>query len=180
MSRIGRLPVAIPAGVTVNIDNNVVKVKGPLGENSVSYIDPITVTIEDNNIYVRRPDDKKENRALHGLYRAMIYNAVTGVTKLFERGLMVKGVGFKMNKAGKKVTMNIGYSHPVEIIEPDGVTIDVISNQELKVSGIDKAKVGQCAADIKSVKPVEPYHNYGIYYKDEVVVKKEGKTAGKK
>jgi len=180
MSRIGRLPVAIPAGVTVKVSDNVVSVKGPLGENSVKYIDPITVTVEERNVYVRRPNDQKENRALHGLYRAMIANAVDGVQKLFTRGLIVHGVGYKMNKQGKKVVMNIGFSHPVEIFEPEGVTIDVISNGELLVKGIDKALVGQTAANIKAVKPVEPYHNYGIRYKDEKVIKKEGKTAGKK
>ena len=159
MSRIGRLPVVIPQGVTVTFADGVATVKGPLGTLS------------------------EETKALHGLYRATLHNMVEGVTKGFEKHLMISGVGVKVALQGTKLVMNIGFSHPVEVEQPKGITFAVVNATpnlvEIAVKGIDKIEVGQCAATIKAIKKVEPYHGYGIYYKDEVVVRKEGKTAGK-
>jgi len=181
MSRIGRLPIAVPAGVTVNVSaDKVVTVKGPLGQleekiNS-KYID---VDVQAGVIHVTRKLETKEVKSLHGLYRMLIANMVTGVTKGFSRKLIVNGVGYKCSVAGNKLTMNIGFSHPVEIIAPEGVTIKCITPTEIEVSGISKQCVGQTAAVIRAAKVVEPYHLYGIRYSDEYVQKKEGKTAGK-
>ena len=143
----------------------------------------MTVKVEGNEIIVTRPDDAKENRSLHGLTRTIIHNMVEGVTKGFEKHLMISGVGVKVTLQGTKLVMNIGFSHPVEVEQPKGITFAVVNATpnlvEIAVKGIDKIEVGQCAATIKAIKKVEPYHGYGIYYKDEVVVRKEGKTAGK-
>lgn len=180
MSRIGRLPVAIPAGVTVSVDGPVVKVSGPKGTLSREIASSkIIVKVEGAEVHVTRADDKKESRSLHGLYRQLIANMVAGVVTPFTRTLIIQGVGYKAAVSGNKLTMNIGYSHPVDYVAPEGITITCPDITTVVVSGIDKELVGQTAATIRSKRPVEPYHNYGLHYSDEVLVKKEGKTAGK-
>lgn len=179
MSRIGRLVINVPAGVTVTSDKNLVTVKGPRG-TLTQEIDPrISLDIAEKEVHVKRANDEKELKAKHGLYRCLINNMVIGVTKGFEKALVVTGVGYKVTKQGNKVVFNIGYSHPITVTEPEGITIDVTAPTELTVKGNDKAAVGQCAADIKALRKPEPYHGYGIRYKDETILRKEGKTAGK-
>mgnify|MGYP003439388385 FL=1 len=179
MSRIGRAPITVPAGVTIDNTNNLITVKGPLGTLTQQVDSSITVKVDGNVLTVERHSDDKEHRALHGLYRALINNMVTGVTKGFEKHLIVAGVGYKVQATDTKLTMNIGFSHPVEFTAPAGITFAMAAPLEIVVKGIDRQLVGQMAATIKASKPVEPYHGYGIHYKDEVVVRKEGKTAGK-
>jgi large subunit ribosomal protein L6 len=179
MSRIGRAPITVPAGVTIDNTNNLITVKGPLGTLTQQVDNSITVKVENNVLTVERHSDDKEHRALHGLYRALINNMVTGVTKGFEKHLIVAGVGYKVQATDTKLTMNIGFSHPVEFTAPAGITFAMAAPLEIVVKGIDRQLVGQMAATIKAAKPVEPYHGYGIHYKDEVVIRKEGKTAGK-
>ena len=180
MSRIGKMKIAVPAGVTVEEKDRVIYVKGPKGELSTAIkSDKITVKIEANEISVLRADDNKESRSLHGLYRMLIANMVTGVVTPFTKTLIIAGVGYKANVAGKKLTLNLGLSHPVEIAIPDGITITCPDLLTVIVSGVNKEQVGQVAAQIKAKRPVEPYHGYGIHYSDEVVIRKEGKTAGK-
>lgn len=179
MSRIGRAPITVPAGVTIDNTNNLITVKGPLGTLTQQVDSSITVKVENNVLTVERHSDDKEHRALHGLYRALINNMVTGVTKGFEKHLIVAGVGYKVQATDTKLTMNIGFSHPVEFTAPAGITFAMAAPLEIVVKGIDRHLVGQMAATIKAAKPVEPYHGYGIHYKDEVVIRKEGKTAGK-
>ena len=179
MSRIGRAPITVPAGVTIDNTNNLITVKGPLGTLTQQVDSSIIVKIDGNVLTVERHSDDKDHRALHGLYRALINNMVTGVTKGFEKHLIVAGVGYKVTATDTKLTMNIGFSHPVEFTAPAGITFAMAAPLEIVVKGIDRQLVGQVAATIKAIKPVEPYHGYGIHYKDEVVVRKEGKTAGK-
>ena len=179
MSRIGRAPIAIPQGVTVDINNNLVTVKGPLGALSQTVDKSIDVKVEDGHVVCTRHTDDKDHRALHGLYRALIHNMVVGVTKGFEKSLIVNGVGYKVTLSGNKMTLNIGFSHPVEITAPEGITFAQPQPLEIVVKGIDRQLVGQTAATIKAIKPVEPYHNYGIHYKDETVIHKVGKRATK-
>ena len=176
MSRIGKLPVAIPAGVTVTISaDRIVSVKGPKGEDS-TYVDPaIAIEIKDNVITFTRNSEDKAIRAKHGLYRALVANMVKGVVTPYEKALIVNGVGYKVAKQGKKIIFNVGYSHPVEVEEPAGITIDVASPTEVVVKGINKDAVGQCAANIRKIRLPEPYHGYGIRYKDEHIQMKEGK-----
>ena len=179
MSRIGRMPIALPEGVEVKVENGIVSVKGPKGQLSQQIGKEISVNIENNVIVLSRANDKKEVRAQHGLYRALINNMVIGVTKGFEKALIVNGVGYKAQVQGNKLILNIGYSHPIEIEAPEGITIECPQLTEVVVKGIDKTVVGQVAANIRAKREVEPYHSYGIRYKDEVVITKEGKTAGK-
>ena len=179
MSRIGRAPIAIPQGVTDDIHNNLVTVKGPLGALSQTVDKSIDVKVEDGHVVCTRHTDDKDHRALHGLYRALIHNMVVGVTKGFEKSLSVNGVGYKVTLSGNKMTLNIGFSHPVEFTAPEGITFAQPQPLEIVVKGIDRQLVGQTAATIKAIKPVEPYHNYGIHYKDETVIHKVGKRATK-
>lgn len=179
MSRIGRLPIAIPSGVTVKIDENTVAVKGPLGELTRTIDTKISAKTEDGKILVSRASDDKEMRAKHGLYRALINNMILGVTKGFGKKLVVSGVGYKCAVAGNKLTMNIGFSHAVEVIAAEGINITCPTPNEIEIKGIDKELVGQFAANIRDIKRVEPYHGYGIRYFDEVVIHKEGKKAAK-
>lgn len=179
MSRIGRAPIAIPQGVTVDINNNLVTVKGPLGTLSQTVDKSIDVKVEDGHVVCTRHTDDKDHRALHGLYRALIHNMVVGVTKGFEKSLIVNGVGYKVTLSGNKMILNIGFSHPVEFTAPEGITFAQPQPLEIVVKGIDRQLVGQTAATIKAIKPVEPYHNYGIHYKDETVIHKVGKRATK-
>lgn len=179
MSRIGRMPIVLPEGVEVKVENGLVSVKGPKGQLAQQIGKEISVNIEGNTVVLTRANDKKEVRAQHGLYRALINNMVIGVTKGFEKALIVNGVGYKAQVQGKKLILNIGYSHPIEIEAPEGITIECPQLTEVVVKGIDKTLVGQVAANIRAKREVEPYHSYGIRYKDEVVITKEGKTAGK-
>lgn len=180
MSRIGKLPITIPAGVTAEIKDNVIVVKGPKGSLSKNIDSNISVEIKDGVISLSRANDEKAVKAKHGLYRALIANMITGVSKGFEKSLMFKGVGYKLTKNGKKFVMDIGYSHPKTFEEPEGITIDIVSQEEVVVKGIDNDLVGKVAAQIKAIRPVEPYHMYGIRYKDEVVIRKVSKSVKKK
>lgn len=176
MSRIGRLPVNIPAGVTVEYKDNVVTVKGPKGTLTREILDKnIVVKVEGAQVHVERTREDKSVKSKHGLYRQLINNMVQGVVNPFSRTLIVNGVGWKAAVSGKKLTMNIGYSHPVDYTAPENITITCPDQNTIVVTGIDKELVGQTAATIKSKRPVEPYHAYGLRYSDEVVVMKEGK-----
>lgn len=185
MSRIGKSPIELPAGVTAQINDSVVTVTGPLGKLE-RRIDPvITVTIDGNTLHFTRSSEDKNIRAKHGLFRALVHNMVVGVTQGYKKVLTINGVGFKANKQGNKLILNIGYTDPREMEEIDGIKLNVLDANNIEVSGIDKELVGQFSAKIRSLRPVEPYHGYGVRYKDEVVVHKEGKkaataTAGKK
>ena len=179
MSRIGRLPVAIPAGVTVTIaENNKVTVKGPKGELTREFVPEMTIEEKEGHIVVTRPNDLKRNKALHGLTRSLINNMVTGVSNGYEKTLEINGVGYRAAKQGKKLVLTLGYSHPVEMEDPDGVETTVDGNK-IVVKGIDKEKVGQYAAEIREKRKPEPYKGKGIKYADEVIRRKVGKT-GKK
>lgn len=181
MSRIGRMPIAVPAGVEVKIaDGNVVTVKGPKGTLTQNLAAAMTIKQEGNEILVTRPNDEKTNRALHGLTRTLLHNMIVGVTEGFKKELDVNGVGYRVAKEGKKLVMNIGFSHQVTMEEPEGITIDVPGPNKIIVSGADKQKVGQFAAEIREKRPPEPYKGKGIKYTDEVIRRKEGKTGAKK
>lgn len=180
MSRIGRLHIDVPAGVSVNFADGVVTVKGPKGELSRKIEEKkINVEVEGSVVKVTRADDAKQTKAKHGLYRQLVANMVKGVVEPFTKTLIIAGVGYKANVAGNKLTMNIGYSHPVECVAPEGITLACPDITTVTVTGIDKELVGQTAANIRAKRPVEPYHGYGLHYSDEVVLHKEGKTAGK-
>lgn len=179
MSRIGKAPVTIPAGVTVEVKDNYFTVKGPKGTLTQDYNNKISINVEANVVTLTRANDEPQTRAMHGLYRALLNNMVIGVTEGYKKTLVIAGVGFKVAKQGNKVVLNVGYSHPVEVVEEDGITLECPSVTEITVSGIDKTKVGQFAANIRSIREPEPYHGYGIHYSDEVIERKEGKTAGK-
>ena len=180
MSRVGRLPIAIPAGVTVTVDEaNVVTVKGPKGQLVKAMDKDMNIAVEDNQVVVTRPSDVKEHRALHGLTRALINNMITGVEKGYSKTLELVGVGYRAQLQGKKLVMNLGYSHPVEIEPVDGITFETPAATKVVVKGIDKEKVGFAAADIRKWRLPEPYKGKGIKYEDEVIRRKEGKT-GKK
>lgn len=180
MSRIGRLPIALPQGVAVTLgENNLVTVKGPKGTMVKEMSKTIDIKIEENTVYVNRPNDEKEVRALHGLTRALIANMIIGVSQGYQKNLDLVGVGYKASKQGKKLVLNVGYSHPVEIVEPEGITIEIPAATQIIVKGIDKELVGHVAARIRDVRRPEPYLGKGIKYSDEVIRRKEGKT-GKK
>ena len=180
MSRIGNAIINIPAGVTVDISANVITVKGPKGTLSQAYDPIITPVIEGSVLKFTRANDQGPTKAKHGLYRALTANMVKGVTEGYKKTLIVNGVGWKVAKQGKKLVMNVGFSHPVEMEEIEGITIDCPSQTEITVSGIDKDKVGQFAAIVRGVREPEPYHGYGIRYSDEVIERKVGKAAGAK
>jgi len=179
MSRIGNKPITVPAGVEVKLDGCHLSVKGPKGTLERDIHKNMTVKIDGNVITVERPNDEKENRSLHGLTRTLINNMITGVTEEFTRKLEVNGVGYRAQKQGKKLVLTLGYSHPVEMQEPEGITFDVPNPNEIIVRGIDKEKVGQTAAVIRTKRPPEVYRGKGIKYAEEVIRRKEGK-AGKK
>jgi len=179
MSRIGRAPVQIPAGVTVEVKETVFTVKGPKGTLTQDYDPKITITVEGNVATLTRANEQKETKAKHGLYRALLQNMVKGVTDGYEKVLVVNGVGWKVQKQGNGLVLNVGFSHPVEVPATEGITLDCPSQTEISVKGIDKVAVGQVAASIRAIRVPEPYHGYGIRYKDEVIERKEGKTAGK-
>ena len=176
MSRVGKKPIEIPAGVTVTINGSVVTVKGPKGELTRTFNPDIEIKIEENIINVSRPSDSKEHRALHGTTRALLANMVEGVSKGFERGLELIGVGYRAQKQGNKLVLNVGYSHPVEIEPEAGLEIEVPANTKIIVKGTSKERVGALAANIRDVRPPEPYKGKGIRYEGEFVRRKEGKT----
>jgi len=180
MSRIGKLPVVIPAGVTVTVDeNNVVTVKGPKGELVKAMHENMSIAVENNEVLVTRPNDIKENRALHGLTRALIHNMVVGVSEGFQKTLELVGVGYRAQLQGKKLVMNLGYSHPVEVEPMDGITFETPAATTVVIKGIDKQVVGAQAADIRRWRKPEPYKGKGIKFEGEHIRRKEGKT-GKK
>ena len=180
MSRIGRLPVAIPAGVTVELaENNKITVKGPKGTLERELPTEMEIKVDGETIVVTRPNDLKRMKSLHGLTRTLINNMVVGVTNGYEKVLEVNGVGYRAAKSGNKLTLSLGYSHPVEMIDPEGVETVVEGQNKIVVKGIDKEKVGQYAAEIRDKRRPEPYKGKGIKYSDEVIRRKVGKT-GKK
>ncbi|NTW62349.1 50S ribosomal protein L6 [Candidatus Saccharibacteria bacterium] len=177
MSRIGKLPIDVPTGVTITVDSDVISVKGPKGELTVPHLSDVTVALEGTQAIVTRKDDERIAKAQHGLQRALLNNAVVGVTKGFEKKLEVNGVGFRVSGGGNAIEMLLGFSHPVKYTAPQGVLLTV-DKMNIIVSGIDKQAVGQSAAEIRSLKKPEPYKGKGIKYEDEVVRRKAGK-AGK-
>lgn len=177
MSRIGKQPIAIPAGVTVKVDdNNYIVVTGPKGTLERKLVDDMNIAVEATEVVVTRPSDLKRHKALHGLTRTLIYNMVVGVTEGYKKTLEINGVGYRAAKAGDKLTLTLGYSHPVEMIDPDGITSEVEGQNKIHISGIDKEKVGQYAAEIRSKRKPEPYKGKGIKYSTERIRRKAGKT----
>lgn len=177
MSRIGKLPIQVPSGVTITVGDDSITVAGSKGQLVVPHLSNVTVTIEDGSAVVARKDDERVSRAQHGLQRALLNNAVEGVTKGYEKKLEVNGVGFRVNGGGQELDMALGFSHPVKYKAPDGIQLTV-NKMEITVAGIDKQLVGQTAADIRALKKPEPYKGKGIKYADEVILRKAGK-AGK-
>ena len=177
MSRIGKLPISIPAGVTITVaDDNTVTVKGPKGQLSEKISQRMELGLEDGVFSVKRPTDNKEDRALHGLSRSLINNMVIGVTNGYQKNLDIVGTGYRAQMQGKKLVLNMGYSHPVEFEQPEGIEFEVPAPNKVVVKGISKQRVGQIAADIRAVREPEPYKGKGIKYDYEVVRRKEGKT----
>jgi len=180
MSRIGKLPVVIPAGVEIKLGKgNLITVKGPKGTLERKLADDMNIAIEDGQVVVTRPSDLKKHRSLHGLTRTLIFNMVVGVTEGYQKVLEVNGVGYRAAKSGKKLTLTLGYSHPVEMDDPEGIEAVLEGQNKIIVKGIDKEKVGQFAAEIRAKRPPEPYKGKGIKYADETIRRKVGKT-GKK
>ena len=176
MSRIGRKPINIPAGVEVKVDGSCVTVKGPKGTLTQKFNSNMNIAVEGTEIIVTRPNDEKDNRALHGLTRTLIANMIVGVTEEFKKELEVNGVGYRVNKQGKDLVMNLGFSHNVVISETEDVKIDVAGANKIVIHGLDKQKVGQFAAEVRAKRPPEPYKGKGIKYSNEVIRRKEGKT----
>ena len=180
MSRIGKEPVAIPSGVEVKLDNNVITVKGSKGTLTRELHPNMKVELKDNTVVVTRPNDEKENRALHGLTRTLIANMIKGVSEGFTKELEVNGVGYRAQKQGNKLVLNLGFSHSVEFVEPEGITFDVPNPNSIIVKGINNEAVGQIAAEIRAKREPEPYKGKGIKYTTERIRRKEGKTGAKK
>ncbi|MFD0872490.1 50S ribosomal protein L6 [Chlamydia abortus] len=180
MSRVGRKPIAVPGGVTVTLDNSVITVKGPKGTLTRELHKEINVNIEDNTILIERPSDNKLHRSLHGTTRTVVANMVNGVTEGYAKALELVGVGYRANKSGNKLVLNVGYSHPVEIEAEEGIEFEVPSNTKVIVKGIDKEQVGATAAKIRSIRKPEPYKGKGIKYEGERIIRKEGKAGKKK
>lgn len=178
MSRIGRLPIDIPSGVTVTVDGQAVSVKGPKGELALTVAKPIEVTVEEGQVLVSRPDDERESRSLHGLTRTLINNDIIGVTQGYTKGLEVVGTGYRVAQKGAAVEFALGFSHPVLVEPPVGITLTVEGNNKVTVSGISKQAVGEAAANIRKIRKPEPYKGKGVRYAGEVVRRKAGK-AGK-
>jgi large subunit ribosomal protein L6 len=176
MSRVGKKPIVIPAGVTVTLNNNTATVKGPMGELTRTFHSDMTINVEENLVTITRPSEAKEHRALHGTTRAVLANMVEGVSTGFTRGLELIGVGYRAQKQGNKLVLNVGYSHPVEIEAEEGLEIEVPANTRIIIKGTDKERVGALAANIRGVRPPEPYKGKGIRYEGEFVRRKEGKT----
>ena len=181
MSRIGKAPITVPAGVDIKIESgNVVTVKGPKGTLTQTLHGKMLIKQDTGVVSVERPNDEKENRSLHGLTRTLINNMVIGVTVGYSKELEINGVGYRAQKQGKSVVMNLGFSHPITIDETSSIALDVPAPNKLIVSGIDKQAVGQFAAEVREIRPPEPYNGKGIKYATEVIRRKEGKTASKK
>lgn len=181
MSRIGKMPISVPAGVDVKIDSSVVTVKGPKGTLTKEFSDSMIIESKDGVITVSRPNDQKVNRSLHGLTRTLIHNMVEGVTNGYSKTLEIEGVGYRAAKQGKNLVMNLGFSHQVIVPEKDGITIDVPQPNKVVINGIDKQAVGQFAAEVREKRPPEPYKGKGIRYAGERIIRKEGKAGkGKK
>lgn len=181
MSRIGRMPISLPSNVEVTVgEGNLVTVKGPKGTLTQKLSEKMTLTREDNVIHVTRPNDEKENRALHGLTRTLLNNMVVGVTEGYKKELDVNGVGYRVAKEGNKLVMNLGYSHQVVVEEIPGIEIEVPGPNKIIIHGCDKQQVGQFAAEVREKRPPEPYKGKGIKYTDEVIRRKAGKTGAKK
>lgn len=180
MSRIGKEPIAIPAGVEVKVDGNTVTIKGGKGTLTRTIHANMKVAVENNEIKVTRPDDTKQNKELHGLTRSLLNNMVKGVAEGFEKTLEINGVGYRAQKQGNKLVMNLGYSHTVEMEEPEGITVEVPNPNSIIVKGIDNEKVGAFAAEIRTKRLPEPYKGKGIKYSTETIRRKEGKTGAKK
>jgi len=181
MSRIGRMPITVPAGVTVDIaEGNVVTVKGPKGELTQALRPEMKLKLDGAVLTVERPSEDKLHRSLHGLTRSLLHNMVVGVTEGYKKELEVNGVGYRVSKEGNNLVMNLGYSHPITVAETDGITIDVPAPNKIVISGCDKQKVGQFAAEVREKRPPEPYKGKGIKYADEVIRRKVGKTGAKK
>lgn len=181
MSRIGRQPIDIPNGIEVKIDGINVKVKGPKGSLESNFHEDMKISLKDNQVVVERPSDDKKHRSLHGLTRTLISNMIKGVTTGYSKELEINGVGYRAAKQGNNLVMNIGYSHQVIVPEVDGIKIEVPSPNKIVISGPDKQKVGQFAAEVREKRPPEPYKGKGIKYVDEIIIRKEGKAAkGKK
>ena len=176
MSRIGRLPIDIPAGVDVKVDGSAVTVKGPKGELALTVASPIEVKVDDGQVLVTRPDDERESRALHGLTRSLIANQIIGVTEGYSKGLEIVGTGYRVAQRGSSVEFALGFSHPVTVEPPAGITLTVEGNNKITVAGIDKQAVGETAANIRKIKKPEPYKGKGIRYAGEVVRRKAGKS----
>ena len=176
MSRIGRLPIPVPAGVEVKIDGNDVSVKGPKGTLSLVVSAPITVALEDGNVVVTRPDDERNSRSLHGLTRTLIANQIQGVTEGYTKGLEIVGTGYRVTAKGSDLEFALGYSHPILVTPPSGITFTVEGNTKVTVSGIDKQAVGEVAANIRKLRKPEPYKGKGVRYAGEVVRRKAGKS----
>lgn len=179
MSRIGNRKIEVPAGVTVTVEDNKVTVKGSKGELSLETVKDIKVELNENTITVSRNNDEKQTRAMHGTTNANITNMIKGVTDGFSKGLEIIGVGYRFNVKGTTLVINAGYSHPVELAVPTGLTVEQVSNTEINIKGIDKSLVGKFAAEVRDVRSPEPYKGKGIRYKDEFVRRKEGKKAAK-
>jgi large subunit ribosomal protein L6 len=179
MSRIGKKPVPIPGNVEVTVNGSTVKVKGPKGELTRTFVPTMKIRVEDGTVVIDRPSDEKGDRALHGLTRALIANMVQGVTDGFRKTLEIVGVGYRAEKKGKNLVVSVGYSHPVEYPEPAGITLTTPQPTVIVIEGIDKQKVGQVAAELREFRPPEPYKGKGIRYQGEQVRRKAGKTAGK-
>ncbi|GAB3404068.1 50S ribosomal protein L6 [Schumannella luteola] len=176
MSRIGRLPIDIPSGVTISIDGHAVAVKGPKGELSLVVASPIEVKLEDNQVLVSRPDDERASRSLHGLTRTLIANQIVGVTEGYSKGLEVVGTGYRVTAKGSSVEFALGYSHSITVDPPAGISFEVEGNNKLTVRGIDKQAVGEVAANIRKLRKPEPYKGKGVRYAGEVVRRKAGKS----
>ncbi len=181
MSRIGKNPITVPAGVEVKVDGSTVTVKGPKGTLSKEFKPSMKITVDGAVITVERPDDEAANRSLHGLTRTLINNMIIGVTEGYQKVLEINGVGYRCQKTGKDVNLNVGFSHPTIVSDTEDCTLEVPQPNQIIVKGIDKQKVGQYAAEIRSIRPPEPYKGKGIKYADEVIRRKEGKAGkGKK
>lgn len=179
MSRIGKELINMPAGVSAKFENGILTVTGPKGTLTQSIKPVITAKIEGQTLALEIAKQTAESNAMHGLYRALAHNMVVGVSEGFKKTLLISGVGYKASVSGNKLLLNLGFSHPVEIIIPSDIQVVCPSVTEIQISGIDRQKVGQFASNIKDIRPVEPYHGYGVRYSDQVVIRKVGKTAGK-
>ena len=179
MSRIGKAPITVPAGVNVSVDGRDVTVKGPKGELKMTVAPTMQVEVNEGVVTVSRPNDEKQNRSLHGLTRTLINNMVVGVNEGFSKTLEINGVGYRAAKEGKNLVLNVGYSHQVIMPEIEGIEVEVPNPNQIIVKGVDKQKVGQFAADVRAKRPPEPYKGKGIKYVDEYIIRKEGKTGAK-